>query len=1092
MVDSVTRLAQQTLTANADAEQAKITAANAILQKNAKTSEITPDLIATRVTARADGTLVITTAAGNERTVNKDDEELFNNKKKENLALKEEERNKLEAFKAWAAENTPYSANYLDNIQTTGDLLRDPRFNDFGNYISAVQQKTGRPPYNVPYTQLKEIENLAAISPRSPFATNSGAGFQFATLDNVLPTGGAVLASTELAALKRATTKQVIQTTTSYQTGTAEPSVVLAAKLIAQKAASLVRREEVEVNGKDESRSSLTGEDGLYTQSRDVDSQASAPEVDENNKNNARPNPLDQYTSYTYSLSLHVLNTAEYNAMVESNGQSVNFSNTLIAGAGRWASSGDAGLKRSPGWEDNFFFDNLKFTSVIGLNSQSRGTNVVNLDFTIIEPMGLSLMDRLLATTKELSNEVYFASCYVIQIDFFDSEAGMLADLRKYIPIRFTDMRVKVTARGSEYACSAVPFGHHALLQSQASTPANFEVVAGTLEEFFGADDSESASTAAKAAREGNADTANTQTNAGVLQAITGTRIQPVSAKKAGDQIYSVNSYTSAFNGWYETLVELKVTSLTKPQKIKVIFDKEILKDGGGQIYRPRNESGQIGAGGMVNPDNPRTNGDEVQSQKDRDKFSLSAGTLVTEVINTAMMNSEFIRRQVQIPEDKKEGAQQKEGFFRWWKTVPSITLLEFDKKNNVWSFETTYYVIPYDTINTTHPHVPKAKPYRAACVKEYQYLYTGQNVAVLDFQVDFDFLYFTRVMALRNKDVDTSYDQGDTPPEGFGTEQKNKDTSGGFNPVVIKHTSDEASATAGRKLRDPIGLTIGNISENLYSSARGEMLNVSMKIIGDPELIKQDDIFTGIVQRVEEQQSADNPSGVQTPSSGYAAAVAFVGNGGQAVTEGTKEGPKKDISKNNNSLIMDTGEVLCWVNLMVPRDMDTRTGGLRNTLKGDLSGFTGVYKILMVDNEFKNGVFTQTLDLIRYQSQPQDYVYSESKRERSAEKDNQPGTRQDGKGEGGGAFDEGGFEGIDLGQDYSKTAERLRQQADEQDIQLALQDPNATGDDVIEKLYNARYRDIPVDSLPESQSGTDGVVVTPVANPNQIQATTI
>jgi hypothetical protein len=219
---------------------------------------------------------------------------------------------------------------------------------------------------------------------------------------------------------------------------------------------------------------------------------------------------------------------------------------------------------------------------------------------------------------------------------------------------------------------------------------------------------------------------------------------------------------------------------------------------------------------------------------------------------------------------------------------------------------------------------------------------------------------------------------------------------------------------------------------------------------------------------------------------------VAFVGNGGQAVTEGTKEGPKKDISKNNNSLIMDTGEVLCWVNLMVPRDMDTRTGGLRNTLKGDLSGFTGVYKILMVDNEFKNGVFTQTLDLIRYQSQPQDYVYSESKRERSAEQDNQPGTRQDGKSEGGGAFDEGGFEGIDLGQGYNKTAERLRQQADEQDIQLALQDPKATGDDVIEKLYNARYRDIPVDSLPEAQSGTDGVVVTPVANPNQIQATPI
>jgi hypothetical protein len=149
-----------------------------------------------------------------------------------------------------------------------------------------------------------------------------------------------------------------------------------------------------------------------------------------------------------------------------------------------------AGAPRAKGWEDNFFFENLTLRSIIGLNSTSRGTNVVDCDFTIIEPYGLSLIDRLLVTTQELSagKGLYFADCYLLEINFYSADGGKIADMKKFIPIRLIGMTIKASAKGSEYRCTAVPFSHHALSQTRASTPATFSISASTLEEFFQSD----------------------------------------------------------------------------------------------------------------------------------------------------------------------------------------------------------------------------------------------------------------------------------------------------------------------------------------------------------------------------------------------------------------------------------------------------------------------------------------------------------------------------------------------------------------------------------------------------------------------------
>jgi hypothetical protein len=119
----------------------------------------------------------------------------------------------------------------------------------------------------------------------------------------------------------------------------------------------------------------------------------------------------------------------------------------------------------------------------------------------------------------------------------------------------------------------------------------------------------------------------------------------------------------------------------------------------------------------------------------------------------------------------------------------------------------------------------------------------------------------------------------------------------------------------------------IGNakdLSNSLTQKAAGDMINVKLKIIGDPEFIKQDDIFYA--------QTAATPTGVKTP---------------------------------NGSLWMDKNELYVYLNFQSPTDYDETTG-LARPKEGLLSSYTGVYKIVTIDNTFNRGKFEQTLDLVR------------------------------------------------------------------------------------------------------------------------------
>lgn len=958
-----------------DETSAKNIAATTVLTKQSTSSWFKADPDRTRlntavqVIENPDGTVTVNTLGGTNRPILKENLDDYQRIKNNNLLAYEQDRNEADAIRRWGAENPQIVKNSGVALDTDNDSLLGSNLRDEFRGSPAGQQFSGLPVTNIPETariptvatefDITDTARIRSLSAAGRTADSSSSGTDSA------PVAGSTRAL-EPDEFKRLgefndTNSRVNPDRTAaeqFNIGT-EQNILQAiqANKVSNSGDAFFRTEDSQVGSSEESSDTAGGG-------------ASTKTLGEVEVEGARPNVLDDYDSYTYGIALHILDKSEYNAMVENAGSNFVPKNTLIASAGRSDSS--SGTNRAPGWQDNFFFDKLSYTSIIGMNRDSRGTNVINIDFTIIEPMGLSLIDRLIRTTQQLAQAgrtaggsntteiTYFHNCYLLQIDFFDSEKGCLSDLRKFIPIKFTDLRIKVTSRGSEYMISAQPFGHQALFQSIASTPANFECVAGTLRDFFRPDDAQSSQSATTASQREASQAAINQTNASVL-ASQGVRAEarPVST------VADVKSYVAAYNAWYSELKKFNVTDKTKQStKISVVFDNKFLENNQDRLYR---EGIGQEVGDSPFPDNETSkpaNGGKVATNRIKDRFVIGAGTQVTEVINMAMANTVYIRSQIIIPEKNSNSSSNQqtiEGPLNWWKIVPAIKLLDFDPVSNKWSFDITYFVIPFKVYNTVHPHAPRAKPIRKNCRKEYMYLYTGENTAVIDFQVDFDYLYFVKVLALRDKATDSSV-RAETVKveEKSGGDTNDRKSSNNIASPSLAFFTDENSA-AGKRLRgDEVGMAVANLAESVYSSARGEMLNVTMKIIGDPSFIKQDDMFTGL-GRALAQSSANNASdGVPTVDS---------------------EAEVNQVP--GASLSMDNGDLLVWVELRLPVDMDPTTGDVRKETTGDISSFTGVYKVLSVDNDFTRGQFTQTLQLIRYMDQPADEDYKKFNSER-------------------------------------------------------------------------------------------------------------
>jgi len=669
-----------------------------------------------------------------------------------------------------------------------------------------------------------------------------------------------------------------------------------------------------------------------------------------------RPNVLHSYASYTYGLSLHLLTIEDYNQIVDTGTYSPK--NVLIASAGRYNEivSGTSAFARNPEFSDDFYFSNLNMTTVIGMGEHNRSTNAIDIDFTIIEPYGLTLLDRLLNASEAVFSTNYLENPYLLQIDFFGTDdAGNIQqpipNITKRIPIKILSMDIKMGANGAEYKVSAMPFNHQAFTESIISTPINLEITAGTVNGFFKA-----TLTGANDLAQQINDAGGERTQRGVIIGPDGqetpaptalfspTRIAEFNKEFSKDQVYTARSYADALNAYKIQQQISQVVLVSDRYDFK--FDTRI---GNSPLFADEKsvspnelKMADVSTYSSVIAGNQGA-ASAALNLKQR-KFPIRQGSSIESVIHHMVKNSQYIVEQMKTRDYKTEEQyvnerdSNKNKPLEWIKIIPSIKLIGFDPFTNSFAKEITYNVVPYEIRNVRFDEAPQGKARIEDAVKLYQYIYTGENDDILDLNIELNAMYYTtkttyRSNLMRVYGVDGYYNN--VTANGDGTCDVAPPAAKTITPNQIKyrHTDKRHISAGGSKTAQEIAAA--DLSASLASMAQADMLSVDLKIIGDPDFIKQDDIF---------YKPAFNANGEIEIATRY-------------VTP-------------NGSIVSDTQDVIVLLEFKTPTDIDDTNGLMKFDTRYKASGFSGFYRVLTVMNNFENGRFTQTLHLIRLPNQ--------------------------------------------------------------------------------------------------------------------------
>ena len=424
------------------------------------------------------------------------------------------------------------------------------------------------------------------------------------------------------------------------------------------------------------------------------------------------------------------------------------------------------------------------------------------------------------------------------------------------------------------------------------------------------------------------------------------------------------SGFCDGYNEFYQNLTLRAGFGYTNTQitKIKVKFHPDIANSSIMPDSGPTTVQASVTPVPSIQTDraNTQQSGGAAKNQLrfDGSQMTIPKDTKIDALIDYVMRYSEYGRRNDafnvnsgKLAGDPTTQQSQLKTPVKWWKIIPSIKILDYDVASERYSYEMTYNVRPFIT-SGSHPNGPLGRA--NGLVKEYNYLFSGgkstidrangagpdnlSNKNVIDLQIDFNTLYYqnTTVFMEKFKIGKTGDVLGDSNLAFYNDGTACKPVPQALRPGTpyipydaLQPMSSKFISSDNRiLLRNGASMgAIGNardLENSLRQHAGGDMIQIKLKIIGDPEFIKQDDIFYG--------QSEEIPEGIKTP---------------------------------NGSLWMDKNELYVYLNFRSPTDYDETTG-LATPKEGVFSSYTGVYKIINIENTFNRGKFEQTLELAR------------------------------------------------------------------------------------------------------------------------------
>jgi len=606
----------------------------------------------------------------------------------------------------------------------------------------------------------------------------------------------------------------------------------------------------------------------------------------------AAPNILDQYASYTYSISIYLMSPNQYRYQLLSKKKNLAGYSLLIQSAGApntnpnpvsvdpqeiqqdqdgISSTGAArrNLGRNPYFNLDYYIDDVRLKSII----QGRGTrsahNVFELSFKITEPNGITLIDNLykavqdhLAQTGEISGRApinYAAQNYLMVIRFYgyDQYGNMItpgrntgtttdanAVVEKWIPFQFTGIKFRISNNLTEYECSAVGIQNLASTQQRNSIPYNVELTASTLKELLSGSPTFSSTTSAAATTTPQA--AEGVTASGLpreARGVTGTSTTPAGATPPAPPKANAAPKTNT----PKTLSKGLVDALNQYQKNKQDTGEIEVADEYEIIFKvPEMENAKLLPAGpvdkkkppMIQTNNPQQAKDGARQSNDftSQNKSILAGTTIMQFLDQVLRSSSYITDQQTQKWNEKKKEYEPNGQAipetAWYTITLQASPIKYDNKRGDYAYKFTYQIAPYLVTDLKSQYFRPSSPWVPP--KKYNYWFTGLNTSVLNFTQEYNFLYYT-VLSGPNAPTKTLY-----------TDYRTIDKSA---PQTRSNESDQGQT--GKVFEAP-----ANAADSLYSPS--DTIRSKLTIIGDPDWIQQGDLWSGVSGPVGAGSGAD------------------------------------------------------------------------------------------------------------------------------------------------------------------------------------------------------------------------------------------
>ena len=660
-----------------------------------------------------------------------------------------------------------------------------------------------------------------------------------------------------------------------------------------------------------------------------------------NVKMEIQPNPLEHLSTYNSVFTFCVLTPDEYNNPDDSYKRGT-YQNVIFRSGGgfpdnRVPTAFDVHPLSNPNGVFEYYVDNLLIDSLMTYNPKSASSNATNIEFEVTEPysMGIFLQTlQIAAISAGYSN--YLDAKYLLVVEFIGyddtNNAVPLANTTRHFPMTMKNAAMTVSGDGCKYKVEGLPSNQVALSDLHTEIPGDFTINGSTVQEMLQSGDNS-------------------------LQYIMNSRnielANPTKTGKVPDEIvitFPVLNISSETNPTRSIFSGGEGGATLSPTSANQMFENSMGLTMGvaGNMVQSEGDMNELGRSRMgfdmatggtpakVSTEDAQPDGNKPVIQKnvtyDQNSRSMTfpQGTTIIDIITQVMLNSGYCSDFTNMLRESPDGLVD------WFKIETQTFILKSSDANlasqNRLAMLRVYKVIPY-TVHASRflaagSKVPGYQTLTANVVKEYNYLYSGVNVDIIKFDLNFNAAFYNAISA-------------DGSQLNMGAANQNKFGAGGSTAVPITNTSTSVP--------DPNSLQPQVNNYKLFD-----------KYMKNPGVY---DTYASVIAKQFHQALMETGTDMLTATMQIQGDPYYLSDSGMG--NYSNSGSNSANLTATGAMDYQNGQVDIIVNYRTP--IDIGDDGIISFGGTEIdTGFSGLYQVTQVASRWSKGSFTQDLTLMR------------------------------------------------------------------------------------------------------------------------------